>query len=154
MKKILAALAAFFISTTAYPCSSHVEQLKNMFHSMVEGKNIALMPTYYDIGFELYSNGKTMSYSEFVSMHEDVYKTDIQYNISYDENAWVENDDKLAGRVFITTTKPGAPAKEIEVILIAQYHNDKLYKLWELTYPDWSGFKRFKTELKDLNAPQ
>lgn len=154
MRKILLALAALLVSATAYPSSLHVEQIKSMFHNMVEEKKIALMPRYYDINFELYSNGKTMSYTQFVTMHEDVYKTDIQYDISYDENAWVENGDKLAGRVFITTTKPGKPAKEIEVILIAQYHNNKLYKLWELTYPDWSSLKRFKSELTQLNPPQ
>ena len=75
--------------------------------------------------------------------HNAIYKTAIQYSIKYDEAAWVESGDKLAGRVFITTTKANESPKEIEVILIAQYHLDKLYRLWELTYPNWSSLERF-----------
>jgi hypothetical protein len=40
--------------------------------------------------------------------------------------------------------RPSEPAKKIEVILIAEYKDGKIYRLWELTYPDWSQLPAFK----------
>jgi hypothetical protein len=50
----------------------------------------------------------------------------------------------VAGRLFITTQMPNEPTNKIEVILIAEYKKNKIWRLWELTYPDWSKFKNFK----------
>jgi hypothetical protein len=48
----------------------------------------------------------------------------------------LQQGEKLAGRVWITISVPGTSHKRIEVILIAHYKDDKIYRLWELTYPD------------------
>jgi hypothetical protein len=89
-----------------------------------------------------------MTYAAFLQMHKDIYKTSIQYKIRYDEETFVEQGNKFAGRMFITTKKPNEPAREIEVILIAEYKDSKLYRLWELTYPDWSKMKAFQKNAK------
>jgi hypothetical protein len=52
--------------------------------------------------------------------------------------------DKIAGRVWITTSRPDEPPTKIEVILITQFKEGKIYRLWELTYPDWSQLPAFK----------
>lgn len=61
----------------------------------------------------------------------------------YDDDAWVENGDRLAGRVWITTSRPGEDPTEIEVMLIAQFRGGRILRLWELTWPDWSNMKAF-----------
>lgn len=125
--------------------SDKVQLLKSMFHDMVIEKNISKMPQYYTKDFVLYSNGKSMSYQDFYQGHKKVYLTPIQYSFQYDDSAIVQSHDKLAARVFITTKMPGSAATKIEVILIAVYHGDKIYRLWELTYPDWSKLKALKS---------
>lgn len=128
--------------------SSHITLLKEMFDKVAVAKNDKEIPLYYDKGFELYSNGKKMTYDEFLKLHKNVYKTSIQYKIRYDEETFVEQGNKVAGRLFITTTTPNEPAREIEVILIAEYNHSKLYRLWELTYPDWSKMAAFQKNIK------
>ena len=127
---------------------NHIVLLKEMFDKVAVEKNDKAIPLYYDKGFELYSNGKKMKYDAFLKMHQDVYKTSIQYKIRYDEETFVEQGNKVAGRLFITTTKPNESAREIEVVLIAEYKDSKLYRVWELTYPDWSKMKAFQKNAK------
>lgn len=124
--------------------ASQLTLLKEMFDKVTVEKNDKVIPLYYDKNFELYSNGKKMTYAEFLEMHKNIYKTSIHYKVRYDEKTFVEQGNKIAGRLFITTTKPNEPAREIEVILIAEYKDSKLYRLWELTYPDWSKMKAFQ----------
>ncbi|HFD2237837.1 TPA: nuclear transport factor 2 family protein, partial [Legionella pneumophila] len=95
----------------------------------------------------LYTNDIVTDYDEFLSSHQQYYATEIQYQVEYDEETFLEQGEKIAGRVFITTTRPNEPAKRIEVILIAQYKDEKIYRLWELTYPDWSKLPAFSNQL-------
>lgn len=127
---------------------SNVALLKEMFEKVTIQKSDKAISLYYDKHFELYSNGKKMSYEEFLQMHHDVFKTSIQYKVRYDEDTFVEQGNKVAGRLFITTKKPNESAREIEVILIAEYKESKLLRLWELTYPDWSKLKAFQKNAK------
>lgn len=113
---------------------------------MVVKKNAALIERYYHTDFLLFTNGKTMDFDEFLKTHQEIYATPIQYEIVYDEKAWVEQKERLAGRVFITIKRPEEPPREIEVILIVAYKEGKIFRLWELTYPDWSQLPAFKKQ--------
>jgi hypothetical protein len=132
------------IAQNAIADRSHITVLKEMFDKVVVEKNDRAIPLYYDKDFELYSNGKKMNFDTFLKMHHDIYKTSIQYKIRYDEKTFIEQGNRIAGRLFITTKKSKDLAREIEVILIAEYKDSKLYRLWELTYPDWSKMKAFE----------
>lgn len=109
-----------------------------MFSEIVLKKDASVIPMYYHKDFLLYTNEETMEYDAYLEFHKKYYATPIQYEIQYDEETFLEQNDKIAGRVWITTSKLNEPAKKIEVILIAQYKDGKIYRLWELTYPDWS----------------
>lgn len=151
MKKIflLCLLNLFFsFAQTAIADQSHITILREMFDKVTVEKNDRVIPLYYDKDFELYSNGKKMDFDAFLKIHRDIYKTSIQYKVRYDEKTFVEQGNRVAGRLFITTKKPNELAREIEVILIAEYKNNKLYRLWELTYPDWSKMKAFQKNSK------
>lgn len=124
--------------------SHYIFLLKEMFTKVTLEKNAKAIPLYYSEDFKLYSNGRTINFNEFLEQHQKIYQTPIQYKLRYDEETLIEQGNKIAGRLFITTKKPNELAREIEVILIAEYKNDKLYRLCELTYPDWSKMKAFK----------
>ena len=121
-----------------------LQQLKEMFSEMVLKKQASRIPHYYHSEFLLYTNGTTMNYVEFLQSHQEYYASPIQYQIEYDEETFLENKDKLAGRMWITVKKPNQSPRKIEIVLIAQYKEGKLHRLWELTYPDWSQLPAFK----------
>ena len=122
----------------------YIELLKEMFSEMVEKKNAALIPKYYHPAFELYANGQKQDYAYFLEFHQKVYQTDIQYKVRYDDETFMEMGTKIAARVFITISKPNEPLKELEVILIGEFKDHKIFKIWELCYPDWSKMPEFQ----------
>ncbi|GGI75242.1 nuclear transport factor 2 family protein [Legionella impletisoli] len=122
----------------------YIEKLKEMFSEMVIKKNASLIPEYYHEDFLLYTNDIKTNYDEFLTSHIAYYQTPIQYSIEYDEETLLEQDEKIAGRVWITTKRPNEAATKIEVILIGHYKEGKLHRLWELTYPDWSKLPAFE----------
>lgn len=125
--------------------ADNIQRLKNMFTDMVVHKNIAVVPKYYAKNFKLYSNGKTMGYQQYYDDHKAVYQTPIQYQISYDAATLVEDKQRVAGRIFITTKRPHEKAVKIEVMLVASYNKQhKIERIWELTYPNWTQLKAFK----------
>lgn len=122
----------------------YTELLKEMFTEMVEQKKANLIPYYYHRDLIIYTNGKEFDYKTFLEQHQNLYSTSIQYEVTYNDETFVEDDEKVAGIVYITTTRPEEEPKEIEVILIVQYKENKIYRIWELTWPDWSKLPAFK----------
>lgn len=124
----------------------YIQILKEMFYEMVIKKNANLIPNYYHENFLLYTNEQIIDYTAFLKSHQEYYATSIEYDVTYDEAAFVEANEKVAARVWITTRKPNEPSKKIEVILITEFKDNKIYRLWELTYPDWSKLPSFKLD--------
>jgi hypothetical protein len=121
------------------------ELMQEMFSQMVEAKDISQAGKYYDPGFLLHTNGQVQDYAAFCAGHARVYPTEISYVAEYDDEAWVEAGDRLGGRMWITTKRPGQDATRIEVIFLATYRQDRIHRLWELTWPDWSQLEAFDT---------
>ena len=122
----------------------YIDKLKEMFSQMVLKKNTSLIPHYYHTDFLLYTNGQVTNYQEFLNSHHEYYQTQKEYQIEYADETFIEQGEKLAGRVWITISTPDESPKKIEVILIAHYKDGKIHRLWELTYPDWSQLPEFK----------
>lgn len=122
-----------------------VAVLREMFEQMVVAKDIAAADRFYDPSFVMYSNGVTQNFREFVASHRTVYDTAISYAIEYDEEAWVNGGDKVAGRVWITTTRPGERPTRIEVVLIAAFKEGRITRVWETTWPSWNELPAFET---------
>lgn len=127
---------------TAHPSPQAL--LREMFEQMVVPKNADLVERFYHPDFTLTTNGIVQGYAEYVRGHREVYATGIQYSIRYDEDSWVESGDRVAARMWITTTRPGQSPTEIEVVLIAAYLDGRLHRVWELTWPDWSRLDAFE----------
>lgn len=115
-----------------------------MFSEMVVKKDASLIPFYYHPQFLLYTNGQVTSYDEFLTSHQEYYATQRTYSVECDEDTLLEQGEKVAGRIWITVSVPGESPKKIEVVLVALYKEEKLYRLWELTYPDWSKLPGFE----------
>lgn len=111
--------------------------LREMFDRMVVAKNAELIERYYDPDFLMCSDGLSQSFTEFRDSHRKLYASSITYAVEYDEHAWVEAADKVAGRLWITTLRPGEKPTRIEVVLIAVYRNGRIHRIWETTWPSW-----------------
>ena len=114
-----------------------VALLREMFDQMVIAKNAELVGRYYHPDFVMHSDGLSQNFAEFRDSHREIYTTPISYAIDYDEQAWVEADGKVAGRVWITTVRPGEKPTRIEVVLIAAFRDGKIHRVWETTWPSW-----------------
>jgi SnoaL-like domain len=114
-----------------------VALLREMFDQMVVAKNAELVERYYHPDFVMHSDGLTQDFIEFHESHREIYTTPITYGIEYDEQAWVEADAKVAGRLWITTSRPDENPIRIEVVLIAAFRDGKIHRIWETTWPSW-----------------
>ena len=117
--------------------------LREMFDQMVLGKDAALIERYYHPDFQLTTNGLVQDFASSAAGHRAVYATEICYAVEYDDDAWVTTDDRVAGRVWITTSRPGEAPTKIEVVLVATVVGGRFHRLWELTWPDWSRLRAF-----------
>lgn len=122
----------------------YLQLLEEMFHEMVIKKNLSVLPLYYHPDFFLYTNGIKMDYTAFLESHQNIYAKGLKYDIEFEEETLLEQYDKVAGRVWITTSLPNEQPNKTEVILIAQFKDNKIYRLWELTYPNWSKLPAFE----------
>lgn len=144
MKKLAFACSLSVLCSTAVAAQSNLSLFKAMFANMVVKKNIQLCSTYYAKDFQLYTNGIKQNYQQFCDGHKKIYATSIQYKVRYDDETFVDHNNRVAGRMWISVKHPGKPWSKIQVIVIAKYNAGKISKLWELTYPNWAKMKTFK----------
>lgn len=133
---------------TTPPKNNYSSLLEEMFQKVVVEKQADLQKKYYHPKFKLYANGTVQGYEQYVKLHEDIYKTAIEYKVDIQKNTIINGSNGTSMRVFITTSMPGEEQKEIEVILIATYKDGLIYRIWELTSPDWTKIDTFKKHLK------
>ncbi|ORV44071.1 hypothetical protein [Mycobacterium conspicuum] len=119
--------------------------LRRMFEQMVVKKDPTAIDRFYDPSFIMFSNGITQDFDAFAASHRTIYDTPISYSIEYDEDAWVEAADKVAGRVWITTSRPDEDPTRIEVVLIAAFIDGRISRVWETTWPSWNELPAFET---------
>jgi hypothetical protein len=122
-----------------------VAVLREMFEHMVVQKDGTAIGRFYDPSFVMYSNGVTQNFDDFSASHRTIYETPISYAIEYDEEAWVEAENRVAGRVWITTSLPGESPTRIEVVLIATFKDGRITRVWETTWPSWNDLPAFDT---------
>ena len=119
--------------------------LRQMFEQMVEKKDPTAIDHFYHPSFVMFSNAVTQDFEAFAASHRTIYATPISYSVEYDEQAWVESPEKVAGRVWITTSRPGESSTRIEVVLIAAFVDGRISRVWETTWPSWNTLPAFET---------
>ena len=120
-------------------------ELRQMFEQIVEKKETTAIDRFYHPSFVMFSNSVTQDFEAFAASHRTIYATPIRYSVEYDEQAWVETTDKVAGRVWITTSRPGESSTSIEVALIAAFTDCRISRVWETTWPSWNTLPAFET---------
>jgi hypothetical protein len=120
-----------------------IDQLKQMFNEVTLAKKSEAIPKHYHPEFVMYTNEQRMTFEDFLDAHKEIYGKSIGYSIEYDETTFFESGNKVAGRMWITTSRPNEASTKIEVILIVHFKDSKIHRLWELTYPDWSALPAF-----------
>ena len=68
-----------------------VSRMREMFDRMVIANNAAVAAEFYHPHFQMISNGVTQDFAAFTGSHSTVYQTWINYQVRYDEDAWVES---------------------------------------------------------------
>ena len=117
--------------------------LKEMFEERTIKKDASKIPVYYAEDFQLFTNGQVQGYQQFLEDHEKYYASQIQYEIEYDEETLVEDDDGVAARCWITTSRPNEEPTRLEVLLIGKYRDGKITHIWELVWPNWAELPAF-----------
>jgi hypothetical protein len=117
--------------------------LREMFAEMVEAKDISKVPVYYAEDLTLRTNGRVQGYEQFLADHRSYYASAVTYSVELDEDTLVEQGERVAGRCWITTARPGEEPVRLEVLLIARYRDGKITDLWELVWPDWADLPAF-----------
>lgn len=131
-----------FSSFSFASADKHKVLLKEMFQEVTIKKNAERIKDYYHPDFRLYSNGDVMDFETFFAKHQAIYQTPIEYNVQYQDETFVLSDDnKVAARIFIRIGTPDNEPSDLEIILIAQFKEDKIFRLWEISYPDWRTLK-------------
>lgn len=120
--------------------------LREMFTRMVEAKDDALIETYYDPDLLLYTNGDVQDFEAFARGHRTVYATPITYRVEYDEDTWVQDEqrERVGVRLWITTARPDEPPTRIELVLLTQYRRGRIVRMWETTWPSWKELPAFE----------
>lgn len=90
----------------------------------------------------MHSDGLTKDFIEFRQSHRETCTTPITYEIEYDEHAWVETAAEVAGRLWITTSRPDEKPTRIEVVLITAIRDGKRSKTIEVAAIDASIGRR------------
>lgn len=117
---------------------------------MTEQENIALVRRLFDSAnrldaqaidellapeFQMYSNDVQWDFKTFKDYHVDSYKTRKSIDIDYEDIFC--RGDRVAARVTIKIADHNGEDKEFMVILIAQIADDRIHRLWEVTFPHW-----------------
>lgn len=116
-----------------------IEKLKKMFHDLVVSKDVSQIPLYYHPDCQLFTNSGELDYNSFMNSHQLIFDSPIQFAIEYDEGSLMESHNQVAGRVWVTITIPNLGEHKVEGLIIVLFKEDKIFKIWQLTNPDWTG---------------
>jgi fatty-acyl-CoA synthase len=111
-------------------------RMREIVTRMVEAESTSLLDAYYDPDFVLTVNGRSQDLAAFRAEHERIQRTGITFAVTYDEDSWVEGQDCLAGRIWITTHRACGQAVRIEALFVVAYRSGRLLRLTALTWPD------------------
>lgn len=85
--------------------------------------------------FEMVSNDVTWDFQTYKDFHVETYKHRRGIEITIADIFC--KGDRVAARVEIRLLEADGSAKDLQVMLIVQIKDDRIYRLWELTFPHW-----------------
>jgi hypothetical protein len=139
MKKIIFLFVCCISICFANPSSpnKNIQLVKNMFTEFAEGLDINKLEIYYSKDFILESNGKSYSYEEYKNLEQQIYQKLKSLKVTHYHDIFACNN-KVVARMSIKLNFKQGDTHEFMVYLIASIKDNKISRLWELTYPAWS----------------
>ena len=120
-------------------------RLQQMFDEMVIAKDISRVEDFYHRDFWMSTNQVEQNLAEFIEDHRRYYSDpDLRYFVEFDDDSVVETPNGVSARLWITTGRSHTEMTRIEVLLIAKFVDDKIHRIWELTFPNWAHMKEFE----------
>lgn len=113
-----------------------VDLIKSMFSNTSEKLDASNLDKYYNQDFILVSNDKSYNYSVYKKQQEDVFKQLSSIKVTKYEDIFSAGN-KVTGMVKIKLTKKDGVIYDFSVIFIALIKNNKISRIWEITYPTW-----------------
>lgn len=124
-------------SNTLTPEEKNINIVKNMFSEFAEKLDVNKFDEYYSKDFILESNNQTYDAQAYKNLEQKIYKTLTSLKVTNYKDIFVAGD-KVVSRMTIKLTHKDGKANEFDVILIALIKDNKINKIWEITYPSWS----------------
>lgn len=127
----------FAQSTPLTEEEKNIKIFKEMFSEFAEKRDMSKIDHYYSNDFLLDSNHKIYDYPVYKKQQTDIFKTLKNLKVINYDDLFAKND-KVVSRMTIELTNKDSKVDTYYVILIAQLKNNKIYRIWEVTYPSWS----------------
>lgn len=112
----------------------NIELVKRLFDS-ASRLDASAIDELFTREFQMYSNDVQWDFQTFKDYHIESYKSRKAINVRYDDIFC--KADRVAARVNIDLVDLNDATKQFQVILIAQILDDRIHRLWEVTFPHW-----------------
>ncbi len=112
----------------------NIELVKRLFDS-ARRLDAEAIDELFTAEFVMVSNDVEWNFQQFKDYHVESYKTRKAIDVSYGDIFC--KDNKVSARVTISLRDQDDATKEFQVILIAHVSNDRIDRLWEVTFPHW-----------------
>jgi ketosteroid isomerase-like protein len=148
MKRILISIFSLFFVNLSFAMSGapqapeqQVEQknisiVKQMFAEVSEKRDLSKFDDFYARDFLLVSNNKNYGYSVYKKQQQDIFKKLESLKVlSYEDIFATKN--KVVSRMSIKLNMKDGVTHTFYLIAIFRLKNDKIDRIWEITYPTW-----------------
>ncbi|WP_194396353.1 nuclear transport factor 2 family protein [Microbacterium atlanticum] len=122
----------------------YIEKLREMFENVSIARDAARFGEYFHPDLQLSFNGQVQDFEVVRSGHEAVYERTIETTVEFDEEAWVESPDGVAGRFWLTTTRVGEAPRANETLFVVKYRDGLIVRMWELVWAADPADARFE----------
>ena len=115
--------------------NKNVAIVKKMFSEFAESLDINKLDQFFSKDLVLKSNDEYLTYTQYKELEKKNFSALKSLKVKYDDifNA----GDKVISRLSINLISKKGKKTEFQVIIIALIKQNKIDKIWELTYPDW-----------------
>lgn len=148
MKKILIGIFSLFFVNISVAMSrapqvpeqqtdqKNISIVKQMFTEVSEKRDLSKFDDFYARDFLLVSNNKKYGYEVYKKQQQDIFKKLASLKVLSYEDIFAAND-KVVSRMSIKLNMKDGVTHTFYLIAIFRLKNDKIDRIWEITYPTW-----------------
>ncbi len=126
-----------FASVSSPQENANVALIREMWAEYAEKLDNSKFDIYFSRNFQLVDNNELENYEKFKNEQEVIYKKLKSLKVISTDDLFAKND-KVVGRVAIKLSSKNGRAQTYHIIFIAEIKDNKIEKIWEVTYPNWN----------------